>query len=292
MDDEVVIDGDASRVLDTDELPGPLLIREHVDVVGWSRVTTVMFVCCGLYWLADAIELGLMSYLVPQLTEAWTLDQIVSDSIAAIVFSGIVVGSLLFGLVSDRFGRKMVFLVTATGTGVFGVASAFSPHGSLACILVLRFCCGVFLGGGPAAYGYFIEFVPLDKQWVMVYFNLWFTFGSVLEAILAFVVLPSTLLGPDNAWRYLVAFSSAPILVLVFAFPFIKESPQWLISAGRLDDANNLIDFMYETNHKTRTADVIHAVEKGRGRIWTLFERAYIRRTILFALIWFCVSKL
>ncbi len=42
----------------------------HVDQTGWSRVTTLMFVACGLYWLCDAVELGLMSYLVAELRVA------------------------------------------------------------------------------------------------------------------------------------------------------------------------------------------------------------------------------
>ncbi len=155
----------SDAVIVIQEAPAPLTIREHVDRLGWSRLTTIMWCCCGLYWLGDAIELGLMSYLVPVLQLEWQLEKPISDAIASIVFSGIVCGSLAFGLLGDRYGRRLVFLVTATGTGVFGIASAFSPN--LAVMLVLRFGCGIFLGGGPSAYSYYLEFVPRDKQFVM-----------------------------------------------------------------------------------------------------------------------------
>ena len=134
----------------------------HIDKVGWTRVTTLMFVSCGLYWLCDAVELGLMSYLVAELKLDWDLSKPVSDSIASIVFAGICVGALCWGVLSDKVGRRVVFLITAIGTGAFGIASAFSPN--IVVMLVLRFGCGVFLGGGPAAYSLYLEFLPRQNM--------------------------------------------------------------------------------------------------------------------------------
>ena len=145
-----------------------LTISEHVDRVGWNRITTLMFVACGLYWLCDAVELGLMSYLIPVLIQQdfpGVTKGALSDAIASIVFAGIVVGALFFGVLSDRIGRKKVFLITAAGTGLFGIASAFSPE--IISMLILRFFCGVFLGGGPIAYSLYLEFLPHNKLWIM-----------------------------------------------------------------------------------------------------------------------------
>ncbi len=254
----------------------------HVDQTGWSRVTTLMFVACGLYWLCDAVELGLMSYLVAELRVAWTLPKPVSDSIASIVFGGIVIGALTFGVLSDKIGRRKVFLITAAGTGIFGIASAFSPE--IVCMLVLRFCCGVFLGGGPAAYSLYLEFLPRQYAWVMTFFNLWFTLGTLIEAVLAYLVLTSL------GWRWLVGLSSLPILLLSVAFPFIRESPQYLSGdAARKPELLTMLDTLYAYGGKKREHDVA-IVETRRGNVRDLFAPDLIRRTILFCLIWFCTN--
>lgn len=95
----------------------------------------------------------------------WSLLKPTADSIASVVFAGIVFGALTFGILSDKVGRRRIFLVTAVGTGVFGVASAFSP--GVAVMILLRGCCGFFLGGGPIAYSMYLEFLPRQHMWVM-----------------------------------------------------------------------------------------------------------------------------
>jgi putative MFS transporter len=65
-----------------------LSVQGHIDLLGWTRTTSLMFVACGLYWLCDAIELGLMSYLIPILEKEWNLSRSASSSIASIVFGG------------------------------------------------------------------------------------------------------------------------------------------------------------------------------------------------------------
>ena len=169
------------------DLYKPFSVREHIDVLGWNRLTWIMFCSCGIYWLCDAIEVGLLSYLVPVLEEQWNLAPSLSDSIAAIVFAGIAIGGIVFGPLSDRFGRRLLFGITAAGTGVFGMASAFAPE--IVSMLILRFCCGLFLGGAPMAYSMYFEFIPSKHVWVMAFFQLWFTVGSIFEALIAFGVL-------------------------------------------------------------------------------------------------------
>ncbi len=123
------------------------------------------------------------------------------------------------------------------------------------------------------------------------FFNLWFTVGSILEAVLAYFVLPSEVLGGDSvSWRYLIAFSSAPILLLSLAFPLIRESPQWLVSAGKTAQVTALVDAMYAQQRLRRTADIVLAPEAQRGRLWTLFESQYVRRSMLFCFIWFATN--
>jgi MFS family permease len=199
------------------------------------------------------------------------------------VFAGIVCGAFLFGFIGDRFGRRIVFLVTAAGTGVFGLVSSFSPE--LVSLLVFRFSCGVFLGGGPLAYTLGSEFVPTKFLWLSPFFNLWFTLGTVFEATLALVVLPTL------GWRYLIGFSSAPILLLVVVFPFLKESPQWLSTRGKSEELASLLDAMYATKGRTRTARIEEGpvVEKG-GNFFDLLVPSMRRRVLVFCLVWFSVN--
>ena len=137
---------------------------------------------------------------------------------------------------------------------------------------------------GPISYSLYLEFLPRQHMWIMTIFNLWFTFGSVCEAILAYLVL--TNLG----WRWLVGLSSVPILLLSVAFPFLKESPQYLSQTNR-EECLALLDKMYQQSGKTRTEDlhVDHAMAK-RGSIATLLSHDLRLRSILFCCIWFLTN--
>ena len=161
----------------------------------------------------------------------------------------------------------------------------------------------------------------------MTIFNLWFTFGSLVEAILAFLVLPTL------GFRWLIGLSSLPILLLSFAFPFVRESLQWLVAAGKSEVSDAIfffawavrtdmslndslkkevireLDTMYGYSGRVREVrrDLIFLVRRkpkqalqddvmldkpaeGRGNILNLFRTEYLRRTVLFCLIWFCVN--
>lgn len=248
-----------------------------------------MFIACGLYWLCDAIELGLMGYLIPILKEEWSLAPAASDSIASIVFGGIVLGALVFGFLSDRIGRRWVFFISAAGTGVFGIASAFAPN--IYVMLVLRCLCGVFLGGGPSAYSLYLEFTPSNYYWVLPYFNLWFTVGSVFEAGLALALLST--FGNSVGWRYLVIVSGGPIFLVSFLIPWLRESLHWLHGVNRDPEVLVGLDRLYGP-HRKRTAAVAPAKllkkQSVLNSISILCSRKYIRRFFCFIVIWFATN--
>lgn len=198
-------------------------------------------------------------------------------------------GAMVFGFLSDRVGRRWVFFITAAGTGLFGIASAFAPN--IYVMLVLRCICGIFLGGGPSAYSLYLEFTPSRFLWVMPYFNLWFTVGSVFEAALALAFLST--LGNSVGWRYLVAVSGAPIFLVSFLIPFLRESLHWLHSVNRDADFLAQLDRLYGP-HRQRTADVAPAKILKKRSVWNslsiLFGRNYVRRMLCFILIWFATN--
>ncbi|KAJ1291525.1 hypothetical protein BS78_02G321600 [Paspalum vaginatum] len=106
--------------------------------------------------------------------------------------------------------------------------------------------CGYGFGRWPCALYWFIEFVPAAKRgtWMVVFHVSW-TVGTVLEALLAWAVMP--VLG----WRWLLALSSAPCIVLLIFFPLTPESPKYLCSRGRTIDATVILERIARVNKGT-----------------------------------------
>ena len=91
------------------------------------------------------MEMMLLSFLVPALTDEWNLNYLESSLIGSMVFVGMMFGAYFWGVVSDRFGRRLGYMATAIFTGVFGVLSALAP--SFYWMLLLRALVGFGLGG-------------------------------------------------------------------------------------------------------------------------------------------------
>lgn len=201
----------------------------------------------GLAWAADACETMLLSYLGPSAACAWpdTVGPFHESLLTSAVFAGMLIGVYTLGAASDALGRRKGFFLSAAVLGIAGLASAAAP--SFAALLALRALVGAALGGTPIAVTLFAEFLPSARRGALVLLlqGAW-TVGTAAEAALAWAVLPSL------GWRWLVALSAMPMFVLLVGFPWLPESPHWLISKGRVGEATKVVDRVAAVN---RTSD-------------------------------------
>lgn len=118
----------------------------------------------GFAWIADAMEIMLLSYLAPAAQCAFDLTSGQVSFLSSIVFIGVAIGAWVWSPIADFFGRKRGFAITGIGTAIFSIATALAP--TYWALLVFRFLVGVGLGGVPIIFSLFAEFVPTKRRGV------------------------------------------------------------------------------------------------------------------------------
>lgn len=104
-------------------------VTQALDLVGMGRAQWLLLLYCGAAWSADACETMLLSYLGPSVACAWphSVGPAAESALTSVVFAGMLVGVYTLGAVSDAFGRRRGFLLSALLLGAAGLASAAAP---------------------------------------------------------------------------------------------------------------------------------------------------------------------
>ncbi|KAH7373279.1 hypothetical protein KP509_17G048000 [Ceratopteris richardii] len=261
--------------------------------MGFGPFQIWVLVYAGIVWMADAMEMMLLSFVGPAVQKTWNLIPSQESMVTSVVFIGMMIGACFWGAVSDMKGRRPGFLFTALVTFVAGFLSAFSPN--YYSLLFLRGMVGVGLAGAAVVTSWFLEFSPTSNRglWTVLIAMFW-TFGAVMEALLAWAVMPSL------GWRWLLGISSVPLLMLLVLYPFIPESPRYLIAKGKLSEASEVLKRMAQINKKQLPDGHLYQeniIRKDDGNtnfvnevvrmVTSLFSSSMIRSTILLWIVFF-----
>jgi len=200
-------------------------VTEAIDASGFGRFQLMMLLFTGLAWMGDAMEMMLLSFLGPSVRCEWGVSPMQEGRLTSVVFVGMLFGAPTWGIVADARGRRVAFFATTIITFVAGLASAFSP--SFGFLLFARTLVGFGLGGVPTAFALFMEFLPAGNRgkWLVAIEVFW-TLGSVVEAGLAWAILPR------HSWRVLLLASTAPLALLLCVMWIVPESPHYLAARG------------------------------------------------------------
>ena len=177
---------------------------ERLPMTGYQRK---LFAVIASAWLVDQIDVALLTFLLGSIIAAFDLTPAQAGQLAATTFAGQLVGNVLAGAASDRFGRRAVFQVTMVvwGLASLGAAAAWS----LTALMVFRFLIGVGVGGeAPVAQAMVSEIVPapVRGKYIAILEGFW-AVGYVLSGAISFFVLPYL------GWRW--AFVVVGLLSLV-----------------------------------------------------------------------------
>lgn len=218
-------------------------VTAALDKAGVGKFQWWLLTYTGLAWAADACEMMILSYLGPSAACSWpdTVGPFQESILTSVVFVGMLIGVYAMGALADTIGRKKGFLVSALLLAAAGVASALSP--SFTWLVILRGILGLALGGTPIALTLFAEFLPTARRGSLVLLlqGAW-TVGTCAEAILAWIVIPTL------GWRWLLALSAIPMIILLAGYPLLPESPHWLVAQGRTDEAAQIIRRVAQVN--------------------------------------------
>jgi MFS family permease len=213
------------------------LIPARIDRLPWSRFHTRLVMALGVAWILDGLEITIASNVSPELTQKATLHLSVAGAadIATWYLIGEVIGALFFGRLSDKLGRKNLFMVTL---GVYLIGSgltAATPAGGkwFIFLYLTRIVAGMGIGGEYAAINSAIdEMIPAKYRGrVDLAVNGTYWGGAILGALATFYVLNHISAG--LGWR--LAFLLGPVLALVIIYvrKNLPESPRWQIMHGR-----------------------------------------------------------
>ncbi|HLG70940.1 MAG TPA: MFS transporter [Chloroflexota bacterium] len=196
-------------------------------------------------------------------------------------YVGQLVGALLFGALGEMYGRRRTFLLALASFGLFSVVAAFAW--SFESLLVIRVIEGFGLGAEiPLAVSLFNEWIRgRTRGRVFILFQNTFPLGLMLTPLIGAALFG--LVGRDAGWRVLFAFGGIPLLMAIYGWFKLPESPRWLADKGRIAEADRLVSEL-ESNYPPESLakpEAHYRADIRPTRFGEPFSPAYLRRTIL-----------
>ncbi len=218
-------------------------IPARLDRLPWGRFHNLVVAALGVTWILDGLEVTLAGSLAGALKQSPVLQFSNADiGLAASAYlAGAVLGALLFGWLTDRLGRKKLFFITLTVYLIATAATATSWN--LASFALFRFLTGAGIGGEYAAINSTIqELIPARvRGWSDLVINGSFWVGAAIGALGSLVLLDPAVINPEVGWRLAFLIGASLALVIFFMRLWIPESPRWLMTHGRAEEARRVI---------------------------------------------------
>jgi MFS family permease len=249
-------------------------VPARLDRLPWSRFHWLVVIGLGTVWILDGLEVTIVGSIGARLTTSGSGVGLTASSIgtaAAIYVAGACVGALLFGQLTDRFGRKRLFTITL---GVYIVATvatafAFAPW----YFFLLRFITGMGIGGEYAAINSAIdELIPARVRGrVDLIINGSYWLGAIIGGLGSLLALDTSIFPVDLGWRLAFGIGAVLGLTMILVRRHVPESPRWLFIHGREDEAEQVVSGIEQAVER----ETDEPLEEPEGTI-TVHQRAVI----------------
>jgi MFS family permease len=222
-------------------------VPARLDRLPWGSFHTLVVIALGVTWILDGLEVTLAGALSGAFKQSPVLRFSNTDVgfVSSVYLTGAVLGALLFGWLTDRWGRRKLFFVTLAVYLVASAATAFSWD--LLSFALFRFFTGAGIGGEYAAINSAIqELIPAryrGRTDLAINGSYWL--GAVVGAVGSIVLLNPRVVNPEVGWRLAFFMGASLGLVVVFMRLWLPESPRWLMTHG----------------HNTRARAVVAGIE-------------------------------
>ncbi len=264
-------------------------IPARLDRLPWSRFHWLVLLGLGTVWVLDGLEVTIVGVIGPRLTsDAGGLSLTDSEVglAAGIYVLGACIGALFFGHLTDRFGRKKLFLATLALYLAATVATAFSfePWYFFLC----RFFTGAGIGGEYAAINSAIdELIPARLRGrIDLIINGSYWLGTVFGALVAIPLLNPEVLPEDVGWRVLFGLGAILGIGILLIRRLVPESPRWLFIHGKDEEAERIVTDIERSVHQElpkadRQITVNQRDHTPLSEVAMTLVRRYPRRTVV-----------
>ena len=273
----------SAAAIDPVSAAGILGRLERIPVSLWHLKARAIL-AVGL--LFDAFDLLAISFAIPAFLTQWHLTQADIGWVLSAAFFGQLLGALAAGWLADRYGRLVVITVAIALFSVMSLCCAFAW--GFWSLVIFRFFEGVGLGAEvPISNTYVNEIARSEVRGrFYILFQMVFAFGLIGAGALGTVMVPRV------GWQSMFYVGTLPILLVFFIMRLLPESPRWLVSRGRLADADAVvagIERAVVAQGKTLPPPrALAPVVRQAWRWQEIFEGRYLRRTFTVWVMWFC----
>ncbi|QLH26065.1 MFS transporter [Streptomyces sp. Rer75] len=235
----------------------------------------------------DGYLLGIMGVALSLITPALSLNTMWEGLIAASVLVGVFIGGAVFGPITDRVGRHLMYVLNLITFVVFSALQFFVTEAWQ--LLVLRLLIGIAIGADyPIASALTTELVPRKIRGPALS-------GLVLAWWVGYGVsywAGWLLLGTgDDAWRWMLASGAVPAVIFIFFRAGVPESPRWLASRGRVEEAKEVVRRHLHQEVSTEELVAESGAKRGGsglGNLAEIFRRGYAIPALFCSVFWIC----
>lgn len=233
----------------------------------------------------DGYVLSIIGVVMLQISSALHLTLFWEGLIAASALIGIFIGGFLGGWFTDKYGRKLLYILNLVVIVGFSVAQFWVETAMM--LFILRLLIGIAVGADcPIATSLLAEFLPRKNRGprLSALVTAWFL-GAAAAYIVGELIL--RVAGPD-AWRWVLASALIPGILFLIGRLGTPESARWLVNQGRIAEADKVIKKIYGAEYSVNDLPEQQTDKNSRVSISSLFHSGYGKRTLFVGLFWTC----
>jgi putative MFS transporter len=251
-------------------------IVEETQFTPFLKRLTVF--CCGGPFL-DGYILVIIGAALVQLTPLLQMNAYMAGLSGAISLAGLFLGGAVFGYVTDLIGRKLMFTLDLITIVVCSILCMFISN--IGHLLILRFVIGMAVGADyPIATSLLAEFAPKKHRGMLlgILQVFWFV-GAVAANFVGYFLIDM-----NNGWKFMLGSAAIPAIILVLGRWGTPESPRWLMSKNRVDEARAVMKSVYGPDSDVDELEQ----EVVSTKFSKIFEKGYFSRLIFCGGFWLC----
>eukprot|EP00124_Ichthyophonus_hoferi_P002505 Ihof_evm5s173 gene=Ihof_evmTU5s173 len=217
--------------------------------IGVGRFQWALLLLCGWANAADAVEIIVISFTLPATAKELHLTDKMNGLLTSVIFIGMMFGGWIWGTYADLKGRRQTLMLSMFVNFLFAFISGFSV--SFEMLAIFRFLSGLGVGGSiPVVFSYFCEFLPpAHRGKFLSYLAAFWMVGSIMCAGMAWGIIPPGTIQGVSSWRFFLWMAALPSFLVSICVYFAPESPRYLLTVNRYDEAMIILEHMYRVNH-------------------------------------------